>query len=80
MDSLLMYILIGLTGFSSCLFILSFFMRDRTKKLEEDLEQLSLSLMQDTYQLKRKIRVLEEEFLIVSGGSPTLYFGDDKDE
>ncbi|WP_163103403.1 hypothetical protein [Peribacillus alkalitolerans] len=46
------------------LLLLSLFSKDRVSKLEEDLEQLSLTYMQDVYQLKRKMKVLEEELLI----------------
>lgn len=45
------------------LFILSFFLNDRFEKIESELEQLSISTMQDTYQLKKKVKVLEEELL-----------------
>lgn len=45
------------------LLILSLFMKDRIDDLENQVEQLSLSNMQDTYQLKKKIKVLEEEIL-----------------
>lgn len=45
------------------LFILSFFMNDRFKDLEDQLEQYSMSTMQDTYQMKKKIKILEEELL-----------------
>jgi uncharacterized protein YoxC len=45
------------------LFILSFFVNDRFEKIESDIEQLSISTMQETYQLKKKVKVLEEELL-----------------
>lgn len=45
------------------LFILSFFMNDKFKDLEDQLEQHSMSTMQDTYQMKKKIKILEEELL-----------------
>lgn len=45
------------------LFVLSFFIHDRFEKIESELEQLSISTMQETYQLKKKIKVLEEELL-----------------
>ncbi|WP_373892821.1 hypothetical protein ACUL41_08940 [Virgibacillus natechei] len=45
------------------LFILSFFMNDKFKDLESQVEQLSISTMQDTYQMKKKIKILEEELL-----------------
>ncbi|PLT34703.1 hypothetical protein [Bacillus sp. V5-8f] len=46
------------------LLIYSFFKRDNVKKIQEDLEELTLTHMQDIYQLKRKIKILEEELLI----------------
>ncbi|HEY4602646.1 MAG TPA: hypothetical protein VIG73_15365 [Cerasibacillus sp.] len=45
------------------LLILSLFMKDRIDDLENQVEQMSLSNMQDTYQLKKKIKILEEEIL-----------------
>lgn len=45
------------------LFILSFFMNDKFEDLENQVEQLSISTMQDTYQMKKKIKILEEELL-----------------
>lgn len=45
------------------LFILSFFMNDKFEDLESQVEQLSISTMQDTYQMKKKIKILEEELL-----------------
>ncbi|SES83810.1 hypothetical protein SAMN05216389_102404 [Oceanobacillus limi] len=48
---------------SVALFILSFFLTDKFEKLENELEQLSISTMQETYQLKKKVKILEEELL-----------------
>ncbi|ASK63188.1 hypothetical protein CFK37_14050 [Virgibacillus phasianinus] len=45
------------------LFILSFLMNDKFKDIEDQMEQHSMSTMQDTYQMKRKIKILEEELL-----------------
>lgn len=45
------------------LFVLSFFMNDRLEELESQVEQLSITTMQDTYQMKKKVKVLEEELL-----------------
>ncbi|MFS0672819.1 hypothetical protein [Ornithinibacillus sp. 179-J 7C1 HS] len=45
------------------LFIASFFLNDRFEKIESEIEQLSISTMQETYQLKKKVKVLEEELL-----------------
>lgn len=45
------------------LFILSYFMNDRIEEVENQLEQFSITTMQDTYQMKKKIKILEEELL-----------------
>jgi hypothetical protein len=69
-------IIIGLFVVAIVLLLLSFFSKDRVSKLEDDLEQLSLTYMQDVYQLKRKMKVLEEELLIqepVSTVPPVRY-------
>src|SRR5699024_4288708 len=36
---------------------------DKIAKLEEQFEQFSITTMQDTYQLKKRIKILEEEIL-----------------
>jgi len=56
-------LLISLLSLAILLFIAAFFKKDRVSKLEEDLEQLTLTHMQDIYLLKKKIKILEEEFL-----------------
>lgn len=45
------------------LFILSYFMNDRLEELESQFEQFSITNIQDTYQIKKKIKILEEELL-----------------
>lgn len=57
-------IFIILLSIAIVLLILSFFKKDNVKKLQEELEDLTLTHMQDIYQLKRKIKILEEELLI----------------
>ncbi len=59
-----------LFAISLLLFILSFFRKDKTAKLEKQIEDLSLTYMQEMYQLKKKIRLLEEELLISHEQSP----------
>ncbi|UOE95718.1 hypothetical protein [Alkalihalobacillus sp. LMS39] len=44
-------------------FILSFVQKDRTKDLENQIENFSITLMQEIYQLKKKIKIVEEELL-----------------
>lgn len=59
----MLIVLITLLSVSIVLIILSFFMNDKFSELEGQLEQFSISTMQDTYQMKKKIKVLEEELL-----------------
>lgn len=46
------------------LIIISFFIKDSTKKLEKDVEELSISIFQETNGLKRRIKVVEEELML----------------
>ncbi|MFS0751435.1 hypothetical protein [Oceanobacillus sp. 1P07AA] len=57
------YAIIAIIVVAVVLFILSYFMNDRIEEVESQLEQMSITTMQDTYQLKKKIKVLEEELL-----------------
>ncbi|MFJ7927939.1 hypothetical protein [Peribacillus sp. NPDC096448] len=52
--------------------IISFFGKDKVAKLEEDLEQMTLTYMQDIYQLKKKVKILEEEFVIQDDPVPPV--------
>ena len=45
------------------LYILSFFQKDRTSILEKELEDLTLNFHQETYQLKKRMGILEEELM-----------------
>lgn len=65
-------IFIILLAIAILLLIFSFFKRDNVKRFEEELEELALTHMQDIYQLKRKIKILEEELLIQEGPSEDL--------
>jgi len=55
--------LITIISIALVLFILSFFMNDRFKEMETQFEQFSINTMQDTYQIKKKLKLLEEELL-----------------
>lgn len=44
--------------------ILSFFIKDRSKKIEHDLEELSINIYQETNAMKRRLKVVEEELLL----------------
>ncbi|MBT2645947.1 hypothetical protein J7E52_04265 [Bacillus sp. ISL-34] len=57
-------LIILLFSLAIVLLIISFFGKDKVAKLEEDLEQMTLTYMQDIYQLKKKVKILEEEFVI----------------
>lgn len=59
----MLYIFVTIIVIGLVLFISTFFMNDKLSNLEEQLEQFSISTMQDTYQLKKKIKILEEELL-----------------
>ncbi|WP_210365940.1 hypothetical protein [Bacillus sp. REN3] len=58
------YIFIGLAVLALLLFILSFFLKDPYKDLREEIDQLNIQQIQDLYQIKKKLKVLEEELLI----------------
>lgn len=57
------YVLVTLISVAIVLIIFSFFMNDKFSDLENQIEQFSISTMQDTYQMKKQIKVLEEELL-----------------
>ena len=59
----MIYVIITLFTVAVVLFVSSFFMNDKFADIESQLEQLSISTMQDTYQLKKKVKILEEELL-----------------
>ncbi len=45
------------------LIVLTFFMNDKFNELENQIEQNSISALQDTYQIKKQLKILEEELL-----------------
>ncbi|MFC5603554.1 hypothetical protein [Sporosarcina koreensis] len=47
--------------------ILSFFIGKSTRKSEEDIENISISLHQETNQLKKRLKAVEEELMIGVG-------------
>jgi hypothetical protein len=59
----LIYTIATITSIGIVLFILSFFMNDRMKELESQVEQINMTMMQHNYQMKKKMKVLEEELL-----------------
>ncbi|AGT32792.1 sigma-70 region 4 type 2 [Geobacillus genomosp. 3] len=58
------YAIIALAALSIVLLIISFFAKDELKPLEEQIDQLTVSLAQETYQMKKRLQVIEEELLI----------------
>ncbi|MFC4022786.1 hypothetical protein ACFOUV_03035 [Oceanobacillus longus] len=59
----MLYAIISIIIVGVVLFVLSYFMNDRFEELENQLEQFSITTMQDTYQMKKKIKILEEELM-----------------
>lgn len=59
MDLSLILIIVGML-----IIIASFFVGKHSKQLENDVEELSLNFYQETHQLKRRLKAVEEELLI----------------
>ena len=59
MDASLIVMVIGLV-----FIILSFFIKDSSKKTKQDLEELSISIYQETNSIKRRLKIVEEELLL----------------
>ena len=59
MNASLIVMIIGLV-----LVIVSLFMKDSSKKTEQDLEELSISIYQETNNIKRRLKIVEEELLL----------------
>lgn len=57
-------LIIGLACSGAAFILLSFFVKDKQRQLERDLEELSMKMLQDHYQFNKKLKVLEEELLI----------------
>jgi uncharacterized protein YfkK (UPF0435 family) len=58
------YLMIGLLAFAVLVFVLSFFLKDPYKELREEIDQLTIQQVQEMYQIKKKLKVLEEELLV----------------
>ncbi|MDP1419375.1 hypothetical protein Q8G35_13265 [Peribacillus simplex] len=65
-------LIILLFSLAIALLTISFFGKDKVAKLEEDIEQMTLTYMQDIYQLKKKVKILEEEFVIQDDPIPPV--------
>lgn len=53
-----------LMGIGIFCIILSFFIKDKSAKLETDLEEISIILYQETNALKRRLKIVEEELML----------------
>lgn len=61
---LLEVLFISLLVLALILFLLSFFLKDPYKELREEIDHLSMQQLQELYQVKKKLKVLEEELLV----------------
>ena len=58
------YLLLVLIVIGLVLLAVSFFKEDSIKQLEDQIEGTSVTVMQELYKVKKKIRVLEEELMM----------------
>lgn len=58
------YIMLALLGLSIALFFISIFLKDPYKEIREEIDQISIQQIQELYQIKQKLKVLEEELLV----------------
>ncbi|EST13342.1 hypothetical protein [Sporolactobacillus laevolacticus] len=56
---ILILMIIGLTALA-----VSYYKQDSIKQVEGQLEENSITMMQELYKVKKKIRVLEEEIML----------------
>ncbi|MCP3764237.1 helix-turn-helix domain-containing protein [Domibacillus sp. A3M-37] len=63
-------LIIGLACAGAFFILLSFFIQDKQRHLEKELEELSMKMLQEHYQFNKKLKVLEEELLI--GDAPSI--------
>lgn len=56
---ILILLIVGLVALA-----VSYYKQDSVKQMESQLEENSISMMQELYKVKKKIRVLEEEVMI----------------
>ncbi|WP_051428396.1 hypothetical protein [Bacillus sp. J33] len=64
------YIMLALLVVSIALFILSLFLKDPYKEIREEIDQMSIQQIQELHQIKKKLKVLEEELLIADDRFP----------
>ncbi|KIL48528.1 hypothetical protein KP77_23150 [Jeotgalibacillus alimentarius] len=63
------WIMLSIGGAGLILFIISFFLKDRSSDTADELQELSMSLYQELSQLKKRTKLLEEELMIDSSSS-----------
>ena len=73
MTQILEYTMLSLVLLSLLLLVLSFFAKDKMKTLEEQIDHLTISFAQETYQIKKKLKVLEEELLVSDDSVSELF-------
>lgn len=74
-------IIISLLVLAILLLILSFFKADRVTDLERNIEEMSLQHVQDIFQLKRQVRILEEELLTPEQDHfPDIHYSSNKEK
>lgn len=71
------YTITILFALSVTLFVISFFRKERNKEVDKQIENFSITLMQEIYQLKKKVKILEEEILI---GQDDRYFTNNRSQ
>ncbi|HLR62399.1 MAG TPA: hypothetical protein VK097_08145 [Lentibacillus sp.] len=76
----MLYAVVTVIVLGVVLLILSFFMNDKFDDLESELEQLSISTMQENYQMKKKIKTLEDEVLTNDYSQDTIHKRDHNNE
>ncbi|GAA0602407.1 hypothetical protein GCM10009001_19190 [Virgibacillus siamensis] len=71
----MIYAIASVITIAVVLLILSLFMSDRFDDVESQVEQLSITTMQDTHQLKKKVKNLEEELLSDHSSNDSVHKG-----
>ncbi|PLR76960.1 hypothetical protein CU633_12880 [Bacillus sp. V3-13] len=66
------YLMLGMLALSILLIIVSMFLKDPHKEVRDDLDEFSLQQMQEIYQIKKKLAVLEEELLVYEDLQPSF--------
>jgi uncharacterized protein (DUF433 family) len=57
-------IMMLLLGFSLVLFLISLFQKNPYQELREEVDQLTFQQVQEIYQMKQRLKLLEEELLV----------------